>query len=84
MGASRRWRRRVHRSGGRRVLFVLSSIPDDATPQIKNALAIRNAASRSGRCPSCRAVVRVEQLGPRIYRGRFEHKPGCAVLASFR
>jgi hypothetical protein len=84
MGASRRWRRRVHRSGGRRVLFVLSSIPDDATPQIKNALAIRNAASRSGACPSCGAVVQVKQFGPRLYRGRFEHQPGCAVLALTR
>lgn len=43
---------RPARSG---VLFVLPTIDDEADEATKNALAIRNACSVEGKCPSCGA-----------------------------
>jgi len=43
----RKWKRRLAKDD---VAFVLPDIPDDASHSVKDALAIRNAASRSGRC----------------------------------
>ncbi len=39
----------------KRTLYVLPEIPDDAPAELKNALAIRNAASVAERCPDCHA-----------------------------
>lgn len=63
-------------------LFVLPEIADDLDVETKNALAIRNAASTSGRCPDCGAE-------PELYRDRehegiwhavFRHEPNCGAL----
>ncbi len=64
-----------------RVLYVLPPIPDELDPATKNALAIRNAASTTGVCPSC--GVRGEQTGPDclgIFHLTFRHESWCGAL----
>jgi len=64
-----------------RVLYLLPSIPDDLNPAIKNAIAIRNAASTSGKCPDCGAVG--EETGPDdlgVYHLTFRHESWCGAL----
>ncbi|MHB1782389.1 MAG: hypothetical protein ACYCTE_06800 [Acidimicrobiales bacterium] len=77
MSNSRRYRRRVGRT-----LFVLPEIPDDASVAFKNALTIRNQATRTGRCPACGAVTEVVQP-PRpgeVGHARMEHDDDCPAL----
>jgi hypothetical protein len=50
--------RRFKRKLTRGVAFLLPRIPDNASPPLKNALAIRNAATTSGRC-RCGAEMRL-------------------------
>jgi hypothetical protein len=64
-----------------RVLYVLPSIPDELDPEIKNALAVRNAAGTTGVCPCCRArgkPTRPDRLG--FYHLTFRHESWCAAL----
>ncbi len=64
-----------------RTLYVLPSIPDDLDPATKNALAIRNAATTSGVCPSCGA--RGELDGPDglgFLHLTFRHEDNCGAL----
>jgi hypothetical protein len=84
MGATRRYRRRVHGSRSRRTLLVLPSIDDGAASTMKNALAIRNAASRAGVCPGCGVGVQVAELEPGFYKATFAHETGCIVTATIR
>jgi hypothetical protein len=42
--------RRFRRQLGQRAVFFLPPIPDGGSHALKDALATRNAASRSGRC----------------------------------
>lgn len=65
----------------RRVLYVLPGVADNADPKLKNALAIRNAASVSGKCPSCGAVMQIV-LGEsgRASEARIEHERDCPAL----
>ena len=78
MSAGRSYRRRIHRG---RVMFVLPEIPDGATAALKNALAIRNTATRSGECPSCGATATVtRELSPGVREARMEHEDGCLAL----
>jgi hypothetical protein len=76
MSAGRAYRRRIRRGG---VLFVLPSIPDAAPAEIKDALAIRNTASRTGRCPRCLAGV--EYDGPlepgKVAQAWMAHEEWC-------
>jgi hypothetical protein len=62
-------------------MFVLPSIPDDATTTVKNALAARNVCATEGRCPECGCVGHLEPVEPRIFQVNFEHEPGCIVIA---
>jgi hypothetical protein len=39
-----------------RTIYLLPSIPDELDERTKDGLAIRNAASASGVCPSCGAT----------------------------
>jgi hypothetical protein len=67
---------------GRRTLYVLPSIPDDAPAEFKNALAIRNAANVEMRCPDCGAEpYLVGRVAPgAIAHLVFEHEHGCHAL----
>ena len=64
-------------------LYVLPETPDRAAPEIKNALAIRNACVTEGICRACGAVGEIHP--DRHYNGIwhyvFEHEPSCPVLA---
>jgi hypothetical protein len=65
-----------------RALYVLPSIPDGARQTVKNGLAIRNAASRTGRCPECGAQG--ELSGPDaagLLHLTFRHDIGCRVFS---
>ncbi len=62
---------------GGNFLAVLPEIPDDASENVKNALAIRNAATLSGRC-ACGAVAGpIEQVETGIYMVTMEHENDC-------
>ena len=64
-----------------RALYLLPEIPDDALTAWKNALAIRNACTTSGRCPDCHARGRLH--GPDadgFLHLVFAHENDCAVL----
>lgn len=79
MSAGRKYRRAI---GRHRVLYAVPEIPDDATPQVKNVLAIRNAATQSGTCPACGATVEiVGEPAPGVFESRMEHAGGCPVLS---
>jgi hypothetical protein len=66
---------RAHRrSGGRytpakRALLFLPEIRDDYPPALKNALAIRNQATRDMQCPNCDSYIE----GPPIRAGQISH-----------
>lgn len=64
-----------------RVLYLLPEIPVDAPEPLKNALAIRNAASAAGTCPDCGA--RANLTGPDqqgFLHLTFLHEVRCGVL----
>ena len=64
-----------------RALYLLPSIPDDAPTAWKNALALRNTCSTTGRCPDCGA--RGELTGPDergLLHLTFRHEDDCGVL----
>lgn len=63
-----------------RVLFVLPPIPDDAPDDVKDGLAIRNAASVRGVCPSCGATPELYRDGLGILHAVFQHEPDCGAL----
>jgi ribosomal protein L32 len=77
MSKARRGRRRTGRT-----LVITPTIPDDASPELKDALAIRNAATATGRCPSCGAVAKI--VTPPTPGGAGEawmaHEDGCPAL----
>lgn len=75
MSGGRRYRRQVQRGA----LLVLPGIPDGAEPALKNALAIRNAASSTGLCPKCGALLELDRpLEPgTIVHGRMAHEDWC-------
>lgn len=74
-------RRRVPGMRNGRTLYLLPPVPDDAPECVKNALAIRNAASVNGICPSCGA--RGELNGPDehgFFHLTFHHEARCGAL----
>ena len=62
------------------VLYVLPSIPDDASADLKNALAIRNSCVTEGRCPACGAVPDLDYNQQGIDLLTFRHEKTCPVL----
>jgi len=66
----------------KRTLYVLPSIPDDLDAEMKNALAIRNAASTNGVCPDCGAEAEIyrDHIDDRILHAVFQHEPDCGAL----
>ncbi len=60
-----------------KTVHVLPSIPDDASPALKDAIAIRNAASTTGRC-QCGAEVEIvgrDEIG--VIHALFVHEDDC-------
>jgi hypothetical protein len=79
----RRMSRRPRIPGMRkRTLFILPEIHDDDPPELKNALAIRNACTTEGRCPDCGAVGELNPDAdyPGIFHYTFRHEPWCGAL----
>jgi hypothetical protein len=64
----------------RGVLYVLPPIPDDLEPAVKDALALRNAATTNGRCPSCGAVGELALVEHGIFSYTFRHEHGCDAV----
>ena len=73
-------RRRVPGWKSDRVLLILPPIPDDLDETTKSALAIRNAASASGKCPDCGALGTVSAVSAGVYSITFRHEPDCGAL----
>lgn len=69
---------------GKRVLYILPTIPDELDEATKDALAIRNACSVEGVCPDCGAVGEVEPdtEDEGIYHYTFRHEPRCGALTN--
>jgi hypothetical protein len=67
---------------GTRTLIVLPTIPDAASVEHKNALAVRAAANVHGRCPTCGATPEQHRDGthPDIVHLVFAHEPWCDAL----
>ncbi len=65
-----------------RVLYLLPPIDDDLDVETKNALAVRNAASASGVCPSCGATAEVyaDRRLTRVFHAVFRHESWCRAL----
>ena len=61
---------------------MLPGIDDAASTEMKNALAIRNAATRTGQCPGCGAVLEVAVApSPGVMgEARMEHESWCPAL----
>jgi hypothetical protein len=62
------------------VLFVLPSIPDDASDELKNALAIRNTCATEGRCPACGVEPTLDLDAYGIHHLTFRHDDDCPCL----
>jgi hypothetical protein len=64
-----------------RVLYLLADIPDAAPADVKNPLALRNAAATSGVCPDCGAVGELHSDSlPGVFHLIFRHEDDCGVL----
>ena len=64
-----------------KTLAILPSAGDDATDAVKLALAVRNAASVTGRC-ACGAVAsNPVEVSPGVFSVRFEHEHDCPATA---
>lgn len=59
---------------------VLPGIDDQLDPKVKNALAVRNAATVAGRCPVCGARGERHPVEHGIWRLLFRHDDGCPAL----
>jgi len=62
-----------------RTLYVLPAIPDDLSPRVKSALALRNACATEGVCPGCGAAadVRRDEQHESLLWATFNHENGC-------
>lgn len=67
-----------------RIMYVLPAIDDDLEPDVKNALAIRNACATEGRCPACGVTPEMHPDAeyPRILHLVFAHEADCPVVAN--
>jgi hypothetical protein len=65
-----------------RTVFLLPTVPDDAPEDLKNAIAVRNAATRTGTCPGCGAEGQrhSDRHEPWLAHLVFEHEPDCIVF----
>ncbi len=73
---------RIPGTSSGRTLYLLPGIPDNLDEETKNGLAIRNAASTSGRCPDCGAEAEIHRDPEyeRLFHAVFAHEPECHAL----
>ncbi len=67
----------------RKILFVLPNIPDEGSEALKNGLAIRNQATRTGVCPGCGETADTTAEGfeaGAVHVVNFGHADGCPAL----
>jgi hypothetical protein len=74
-----RRRKRLHMKRSR-TLYLLPPIRDDMPIELKNALALRNQCSTSGRCPSCGVTPTFAVDSHGFAHLIFEHEAGCRAL----
>lgn len=75
-------RARIPATRRARVLYVLPTIPDELAPELKSALAIRNACTVEGVCPACGAAGELladDELED-VWHLVFRHEPECGTL----
>jgi hypothetical protein len=66
----------------KRALYMLAAIPDEAPPELKKALAIRNACATQLCCPDCGAEPEIRPPAhlDGVWHATFRHEPDCACL----
>jgi len=64
----------------RRRKFVLPQVSESDPPEVRNAVAVRNAATAAGVCPSCGAVFRLQRTVGGITVLNMKHADGCPAL----
>jgi hypothetical protein len=79
---SNRPRHRRQWPPAKKTLLLVPEIRDDDPDELKDALAVRNAAATTGTCPSCgcTVVLKPDLEHPGIIHGYFEHEDDCPAL----
>lgn len=73
MGATRRAKRQIRRGS---TLYVIPDIDDRLPPDIKDAIARRNAATVTGRC-DCGARTRITSRAGGVINAEMAHEHDC-------
>jgi hypothetical protein len=75
-------RPRVPATRKQNALYILPSIPDELSPELKDGLAIRNACATEGVCTGCGAVgvLSADAEYEGIFHYTFQHEPSCGAL----
>ena len=68
------------RPGTCRRKFVLPEVSETDPPEVRNAVAARNAATVAGLCPSCGAVFRLQRTVGGITVLNMEHDDDCPAI----
>lgn len=78
------WTGRIKHIGGERVLVVDRDVPDDASQELKEALARRRIVNAGGQCPCGAKLIMPNRAQRRAAARRGEplhaviwHEPGC-------
>jgi hypothetical protein len=77
-----RRRPRIPGTTGRKTLYLLPEIRDDAPAALKNALAIRNACAVEGQCPACGVIgaLSADAKFSGVFHYAFRHESWCLAL----
>jgi len=65
----------------RRRKFVLPEVCESDPPEVRNAVAVRNAATATGVCPACGAVFRLQRTVGGITVLNMEHAADCPAVS---
>jgi len=65
----------------RRRKFVLPEVSESDPPEVRNAVAARNAATLAGVCPACGAVFVLQRTVGGITALHMAHADGCPAVA---
>jgi len=60
--------------------FVLPTVSESDPPEVRNAVAIRNAATVAGLCPCCGARFVLERTPGGVTVLNMKHQDGCPAL----
>lgn len=73
------------------ILFGLIGVPEDAPQAVRDGLACRNVATRTGHCPGCGSTLELNRAQRRSLRramrrggevhAQFRHDDGCLAIA---